>query len=432
MTTRRNIRYGAVNQFFVEAAMTLSEGTMVLPLLVRGLGGSTFLAGLLPSVLWFGWLGPQFLVAGPLQQLRRFLPVTRYLELVRSLLYLALGGIVLTWGASRPGLALSLFFPLFAISRCAAGSSAVARNELVARIVPAQDRPTLVSMRRLAGGVAGLLAGIAVRYILDARHSSFPNNYATLLLLSGVSFGVAIVTLRGIVERDSPIKPVELGLSQQIRRAPTILRKDVRFSGYIGMRTAASGLTLAAPFYILYATEVLGAPAAMAGVYIALRTLALVLSNLFWGNQVKARGSLWVMQRAFVLGAIAPLLVVIVAVAKALTVESNFPSFVIWAFGLVFLVQGLATSASGIGEVTYLYEIAPERDRPSYFGLTNTILGPVHFLPALGGALVGVAGFVPIFVGAAALMGVAYSQAAKLQEAAPALHQQPARELIID
>ena len=394
--------------------MTVSEPGTVLPLFVKALGGSNFLAGLLPSFRYFGWLAPQFLVAGRMQRLTRFLPITVVLEAVRGSFYLVIAAIVAIYGRDHPGLALAVFFALFVITRFVAGCSAVARNEIIARMVPPRDRSTVISARRLTGGVAGFLAGFAVRYILDERVSSFPYNYALLIGFSGLAFGVGIFVLSRVVEPKLPIKPRDIGLLQQLRRAPGLLKGDRRYARYVGLQAAASGLTLAAPFYILYSAEVLKAPVAMAGIYISIRTLSRVLSNVFWGNQCKRRSSTWVLKSCYALGMLPPIAVVILSWATSSVWSGRAPSFAIWLFGLVFLLQGLAISGHGIGQLAYLYDISPERDRPTYYGLSNTIVGPLYFLPAAGGALLDAFGFVPIFVVAAIFMALASMLAIRL------------------
>jgi MFS family permease len=412
--TRRNIALSAANQFFVEAGMTLSEGTTVLPLLVKALGGSNFLAGLLPSLRWFGWLAPQFLAAGRMQRLTYFVPIVQKLELVRCIGYLLLGILTVLLGLSRPGLMLAIFVVLFMLTRIAAGSSAVARTEVVARIVPQEERATVISTRRVTGGVAGLLAGFVVGYVLNERVSQFPVNYGLLLGLSGISFGLAIVVFSGIVERQLPIKPRQIDMLQQIRRTPALLRADRRYAMYISVRAAASGLNLAAPFYILYATEALGVPAAMAGIYITLRTATQVLSNMFWGGQCRRRGSLWVLQLALALGVTAPLSVVALAIVGPHLWPEGAPAILGWAFSLVFLMQGLSASGESLSELTYLYEIAPEEERPTYYGLINTVLGPLYFLPAVAGAMLDLVGFIPIFSAAALFISIAYILAVRM------------------
>ncbi len=404
--TRRNIAYSAVNQFFVEASMTMSEATTVLPLFVKALGGSNFLAGLLPSLRWFGWLAPQFFAAGRMQRLSRFLPTVQWLEVIRSTFYLAIAALAFFLGPTRPGLVLAAFFVLFMVTRFAAGSSAVARTEIVARIVPPEDRATVLSVRRVGGGIAGFLAGFVVSTVLDERVAQFPANYAILIGLSGIGFALAIVSLMRVVEAPAPVRPREISASQQIRRAPGLIRNDRRYAMYVGVRAAASGINVAAPFYILYATEVLGAPAAVAGVFISLRTAMVVLSNVFWGNLCRRKGSLWVLRTAYVLGTLAPAAVVAMALAAPLAWPGQPPAALIWAMGLVFVAQGLASSAQDLGEMAYLFDMAPEQERPTYYGLINTLLGPLYFLPALAGALLDTVGYGAIF-GAAALMMLA-------------------------
>jgi MFS family permease len=61
--------------------------------------------------------------------------------------------------------------------------------------------------------------------------------------------------------------------------------------------------------------------------------------------------------------------------------------------GLVFLVAGVASDGNGISSNTYLLEIVPEDERPTYIGLANTTLSVVTFLPVLGGWLVANVGY---------------------------------------
>ena len=129
--TRRNIVLTAANGFFVEAAMTLSEATMVLPLFVRALGGSSFLVGLVPSLRWFGWMAPQLVAAGQMRRLERFVPMVRALEFIRSSFYLVLALLAFLFGRSNPQLVLGAFFALFFLTRLAAGSSAVIMSHRV-------------------------------------------------------------------------------------------------------------------------------------------------------------------------------------------------------------------------------------------------------------------------------------------------------------
>ena len=61
-----------------------------------------------------------------------------------------------------------------------------------------------------------------------------------------------------------------------------------------------------------------------------------------------------------------------------------------WAFGAVFLLTGLSIEGSMTANTTYLLEIAPDNERPTYTGIANTVLGTATFLPVLGGGLLAV------------------------------------------
>ncbi|MBC7234716.1 MAG: MFS transporter [Chloroflexi bacterium] len=406
---------GAVNSFFVEAAMTITEPGTVLALYIKELTGSVFLAGLLPSLRYFGWLAPQFFAAGRLQRLRRFLPAVQWLEAIRGSFYLLVAAAIALWSLDRPNLVLILFFSLFMVTRLAAGCSAVARNEIVARMVPEGQRAALISLRRLTGAVAGLLAGFLIGYILDARVASFPANYALLIAIAGLFFGLAVLSFSLVIEPELPIERRERNIMEQAKQAPRLLRTDRRYALYVGVRLASAGTALATPFYILFATELLGAPASMAGAFISMRTLVRIASNAFWGRECARRGSAWVLKAGTALGMLTPLTVVIFYGLMKLWGAQPTPFWVSWAFGLVFALQGLAGSAEGLAQIAYLYDISPPGERPTYYGLANTIVGPMHFLPALGGALVALVGYVPIFGVAALFMAVAYGLAARLE-----------------
>ena len=412
--TRRNIAFGTANQGLVEAAMTLAQPSMVLTLFVKALGGSNFLVGLIPSLRFFGWLAPQFLVAGSMRRLSRFLPMVRALESVRSSFYLIIAWVAVAYGRDNPPLVLGIFLVLFIITRFAAGSSAVARAEIVARMVPPGERATVVSLRKFAGGFAGFLSGFAVRYVLDDRVSRFPFNYAILIGLAGILFGLAMAVLNLVVEPELPIPPRRIDAVQQLKRAPALLRTDRRYLLYVGVQAASTGLELAAPFYVIYATEELGAPAAMVGTYIAVRTFAQVLSNLFWGRQCRRRGNLWVLRAGRVLAVLAAGSAVGLSVIVPLVWADRIPIWTASLFGIVFFTQGLSGSADAVSRVSYLYEMAPERDRPTYIGLANTIVGPLYFLPAMGGALLDRVGYTALFAAAAASLILSYFLSVRL------------------
>jgi MFS family permease len=74
-----------------------------------------------------------------------------------------------------------------------------------------------------------------------------------------------------------------------------------------------------------------------------------------------------------------------------------------WLF-LSFILLGAASSGDGVSGLNIILEFAAPEDRPTYIGLTNTLLAlPIVLAPILGGWLATVAGF-PVLLGAAAVL----------------------------
>ena len=56
-------------------------------------------------------------------------------------------------------------------------------------------------------------------------------------------------------------------------------------------------------------------------------------------------------------------------------------------FSPIFLLIGGTTTGIFVGFKSYLLDIAPEERRPTYVGITNTVLGVGSLYPVFGGIL---------------------------------------------
>ena len=82
---RRNYRLGVANGVLYALGDALSSANLVLALLVRQLGGSLALVGLLPALQTGGFLLPQLLVGGQLQAMPHKLPLYRRATVARTI-----------------------------------------------------------------------------------------------------------------------------------------------------------------------------------------------------------------------------------------------------------------------------------------------------------------------------------------------------------
>ena len=107
--------------------------------------------------------------------------------------------------------------------------------------------------------------------------------------------------------------------------------------------------------------------------------------NLVWGFVGDRRG------HKVVLASSAFALVLAALVAWQATSQS-------WLF-VTFILLGVYTAGDGVSSLNIILEFCTPQDRPTYIGLTNTLLAPVLSLaPLLGGVLVMAVGYTGLFV----------------------------------
>jgi len=408
---RNNYFLCILNGMFARLGMNLSHPSLVLSVFVRALGGSNALIGLLPAIRFGGWFLPQFLVAGWIQPRPRKVPVAVVLEIGRVFIYAALVVLTYTLGLSHPRLLLFIFFASFTVSRLITGAGALARIDVIGKVIPSSRRGSFFAIRNFWGGVLVFGAGFLVRYLLDSAHGQpFPLNFTLLFGLSCASFLVAILSFARVRETPDPVQQPRHSLKAQLARAPVLLEKEPPFRRYLLVRILMNMTRLAEPFYPIFALDVLGAPPSMVGFYLSAMTFAGIFSNLLWQKVDRARGTYFTVKASSLLTVLAPLL------AVALPWLMRVMGFTVERYGLlpaylftgVFLIAGGSQSGRAIGLLALLLDVAPDEERPSYVGLVNTVLGVVSLLPVFAGALIDQVGFEPIFFTATGLLLLGY------------------------
>jgi MFS family permease len=174
-----------------------------------------------------------------------------------------------------------------------------------------------------------------------------------------------------------------------------LARRHPDFRNFMVVRVLLMVAEIASPFYIIYARATLGLPEAMAGTYLTVATVANVLSTYGWGSLSDRTGNRAVLRLVCLISWLPPLLALAMG-PLSLVWGATWPSLV--AFGLIFALLGASRTGVFIGGLNYLLDLAPADDRSIYIGLTNTVVGVASFAAALGGVIVEVLGYSPLFV----------------------------------
>jgi MFS family permease len=85
-------------------------------------------------------------------------------------------------------------------------------------------------------------------------------------------------------------------------------------------------------------------------------------------------------------------------------------------FVLVFVFQGLHATAYNIGGSNFLLDLAPSSQRALYIGFAHGLVGAAIFASPLGGAIVDLLGFEPLFLFSLAFSLIAVALSLRLDE----------------
>lgn len=394
---RQNYHLGVVNGVAFTLGEALSSANLVLALLVRELGGSLALVGLLPALQSGGYLLPQLLVGGRLQAMPRKMPLYRRAAFARVAAFSTLLAAIFATSFLPHWISLWLIAICFSIFTIGGGTSTLAFQDIVGKVIAPRRRGSFFGSRQLFGGLLSFaIAGPLVRWLLG-EHSplSFPTNYGMLCILALLCFAIGLAAFSLIDEPPQEHTGPRLRLGDALRRAPTILREHDNYRWFIISRMLTRTGQIAEPFYIIYATEELGLPASVAGIYLAVRAMTGALSNLAWSRISFRSGNRALVLFSGVLILLTPLLALVgPALARGFGAGN---AGLIGAMGLVFLCSGAANDGTNLAANTYLLDIVPADERPTYMGLANTALGAVTLLPVLGGWMVSTVGYTGTF-----------------------------------
>lgn len=357
----RNFTLNVLNGSGTKLAEEIISPGVTLPWILSAIGAPAFMAGLLVPVKNAGSLMPQLLVSGKI----RAFPIRKYFwggaALVQALCMLLMGGAVLL----LPGVTASwMLIALLLLFSIASGVASVAFKDVVAKTIPKGTRGQMLASRASIGGGLSLLAGLTLYFLVgeDASELTYFILFAiaALLWLGAAMLFFLIEEEPGAVEGGrSPINEFRAGWE--------ILRNDLNFRKFVITRALLMAIPLATPFYVLIGRTTVDDTLSAFGLLIITNGLANIISSPFWGRY-SDRSSRLMMVLTAGLGIVTGLYVLL------------FPLLpdhwqLIYTFIPVFLLNGMAHAGARLSRKTYLVDFAPEKERPLYVSLSNTLIG---------------------------------------------------------
>lgn len=403
---RRNFILLLTDYTIFAIALNLIGPTTVIPDFVRKLTDAEILIAISSQLFEIGWLLPQLLVARRLVRVehKKWWFVGPCIP-VRTMI-LIFSGVIVLLGPQRPGLILVAFLVFYGLAALGDGLVGVPWMDLIGGSLDGPRRARLFGLGNAAFGVTILGLAPLAGYILSDSGPSFPNDYALLFAISGVLFVITLPLIIPIRELPGG-KPLEAvpSLGEYLPGLVRVLRQDAPFRAVIIARVLVALATLAAPFYIGFATEQLGLSSDVAvSRLLLMQTLGSVAGALAFSRYGDQR-SVQFMAGTLVFAIAQPVLALVASVTGPAPLYA------------AFLMGGVALGCLGVSFINWVILYATPEQRPVYSGLFNS-MSAVGLLvaPLIGGTLVELVSYEAAF--AAALLFLAGALAVFLHQGA--------------
>ncbi len=363
-----NFIKNVVSGFCSKLAEQLVSPSVTLPWILSLIGSGSGISGMLVPLKNLGSLLPQLAVSGAI---RKF-PVRKYFwgipAFVQAFLVLIMGLAFAMLEGIQLGITIVVLLLLFSI---ASGVSSVAFKDVMAKTIPKGSRGRLLAWRATGGGILTLLFGLALYFYV----TSWDTMSIILLLVGAAALLWILAGLFFLLISEEP-GATEGGRTalQEFKSGIHFLKEDTNLRYFVLARAFLMAIPLAQPFFVIIGKETTQARMTGLGIFVIASGIAAMVSSPFWG-MFADRSSRKLMLLIAVFGIVNCGLVM-----GFMYLDTSLQT--IYLFAPLILLNMMAHGGARLSRKTYMTDFAPEKERPLYIALSNTLIGCFTLLTA--------------------------------------------------
>lgn len=394
----KNVFSGALSKL---AEQLVSPGT-TLPWIFSALGVPNLFSGALVPIKDAGSLLPQLFVSARIRKyaIRKWFWVVP--ALIQALALGVMAFVVLKTEETTAGILILSLLLLFSI---ASGVASISFKDVIGKTIPKGKRGQLLAARSTIGGVLTLIAGV---FVLQDLQNEGDNSLLFWLVMSGAILWVFSALLFASIKEEPGSTAGGRSPINELKKAWVFWKDDANLRRFVFTRGLLMAIPLAQPFFVILGKEELGNEVSNLGIMVIAAGIASIVSSPFWGrfaDQSSRKLMVWVS----VLG-----IVNISLMALFPIWPDDFKN--IYTFAALFLIQVMAHGGARLSRKTYLVDFAPEKERPLYVSLSNTMIGVFTLIAAGLGSLSSIFGIPTMLFLFVALLVLALFLAFRLKE----------------
>lgn len=386
---RHNLIVNLLDGAFFGLGLGFASFATILPLYVATMTDSALLIGLIPAIHNAGWQLPQLFTARWVARQSRIRPLVLSTTIQERLPFLLLAGVAWITPMIGKQFALVLTFIMLIWQGLGAGLTANPWQSMIGKIIPSDRRSTFMGTQAAAANLLASLAAVIAGIILTRLDG--PGDYALNFILCSIAMTISWIFLARTREpaRLDGTNQDDTSQAEFWSSLGRILHQNNRFRWFLVARSISQLVMMGAAFYSVFAVQQHGASEAEVGLMTGTLLGTAILANVIMGwisDRWSRKGVMEIGLAAGVLGAL----------------------LAWWApsagwFYLVFALTAVGNVAIWIIGIGMSMDFGTEAERPTYIGMSNTLIAPANILaPFLGGWLAQLWGYPSAFLASAA------------------------------
>ncbi|MCK8825666.1 MFS transporter [Fuchsiella alkaliacetigena] len=372
---------------FYTLGMGLVAVSTILPLFVRRLTESRLLISLITAIFMFGLHFPQLFSARLVETAELKKKYVLLLGLFQRLPWLFLTLLTYFLFPERQLLLLISFFVLWSVHTIFSGLVGPPWFDMTFKVIPQEKRGRFFGYRSFVSSALEVAGAFLAGYII--KNFSFQSSF---IWLFGLTFAVKMLSylfVALIKEPEYTTVEETKGFKEYFQHLKDILKEKANYRNYVIGATLIQFINMSNGLFTVAGIERLNLEVELAGGLVGIFTIVSIasksLTNILWGYL----GDNWGHKRVIWLAS----LFNAAAVSVAYFAQDRF------LFYVVFILTGIALGGLSVSFMTIIADFAPSlEERPTYVGLTNTVIGlTVTIITLLGGFLADIFNFRLVF-----------------------------------